>query len=68
MSLEESLPYEFLIEKPELLFLAGCIPIFITSPIPIIDAIIELRPLLIKGSGKPVFGKILVATQIFANT
>ena len=36
--------------------------------IDIIDEIMELKPLLINGSGSPVFGNINVATQIFANT
>ena len=55
-------------ENPPLLDFAGWILIFITSPIPIIEEIIELSPLLIKGSGNPVFGRSKVTTQILVNT
>ena len=54
--------------KPPFFVLAGCMPILITSPIPIIDDIIELKPLLKNGSGRPVFGKRNVTTQILLNT
>jgi hypothetical protein len=50
--------------KPPFLDLAGWIPMFMTSPMPIIDDIMELSPLLKNGSGRPVFGKRNVTTQI----
>ena len=68
MSFELSLPNALRIVKPELLVFAGCMPIFRTNPIPIMEDSIELKPLLKNGRGSPVFGKILVATHILANT
>ena len=60
--------YAFRIVNPPFFVLAGWIPILMTSPIPIIDDIIELRPLLRNGSGRPVFGKRNVTTHILLNT
>lgn len=58
----------FSIENPPLLVLPGCMLTFIIRPIAIIEESIELSPLLINGSGSPVFGNINVTTEIFVNT